>query len=68
MKAIETRLLEELNFESMTGSLWRHERIGIIQVSSDDNVNDLVQKIYNRGAGEKQLEIRIALGIKDILG
>lgn len=57
-------LLKKLGFTHMTGPLWKHEKIGIIDISDDDKPDDLVQKIYERGYSECQLIIRNDLGIK----
>lgn len=58
------KLAEEIGFEYMTGTLWKHERIGIISISKNDKPIDLVQKIYDRGFGECQVVIKSSLGIK----
>jgi len=57
-------LLKQLGFEYMTGSIWKHEKIGIISISENDKPIDLVQKIYDRGYEECQIIIRSSLGIK----
>jgi len=58
-------LLKQLGFEHMTGSLWKHEKIGIIVLSDEDKPTDLAQKIYGRGYSECQAVIKSTLGIKD---
>lgn len=59
------KLLKELGFEHITGTLWKHEKIGIVSIFENDKPIDLVQKIYDRGYGECQVIIRASLGIKN---
>lgn len=57
-------ILEKVGFKHMTGTLWKHEAIGIISVDKD--VADgfgLVVCIHARGYGQAQLDVRTALGI-----
>ena len=57
-------ILKKLGFNHMTATLWTHPDIGIISIKDEDDVNDLVKIIYNRGYSECQLIIRTDLGIK----
>jgi len=57
-------LLRKLGFKYITADLWRHEFVGIISVEDGETPDDIVKKIYMRGHGECQLEIRTALGIE----
>lgn len=58
------KLLKQLGFKHFTGTLWKHEMVGIIQISPEDKPADVVQRIYDRGYGECQVIIRSTLGIK----
>ena len=57
-------VLKKLGFNHMTGVLWKHEIIGIIQVDDNDTPSSIAEKIYQRGYGECQTVIKSSLGIK----
>jgi len=58
-------LLKQLKFTHFTGTLWKHEGIGMISIEDGDNEYSLVRKIYQRGYGECQVVIKSTLGIKE---
>ena len=59
------KFLKEIGFTNMTGSLWKHEIFGIMQIHEGTSKQEIVTQIYKRGWGECQVIIKSALGIVD---
>jgi hypothetical protein len=57
------KFLKEIGFTNMTGSLWKHEKFGIMQIHEGRTKQEIIEMIYQRGWHECQAIIRGSLGI-----
>lgn len=58
-------ILKELGFDSM-GLMWKHEELKIyIVVDEDDNLTDVVEKIFDSGYRRCQEDVKRILNIRN---
>lgn len=58
------QILTEMGFKLITAGLWRHDRIGVIEIDIEDGLDRIANSIFNNGYSKCQKNMRDQLGIK----